>query len=84
MIEVRCSVDAPGAEIVIQDDGSGMGPGRPDSWGLQIMRERALLIGAELSIEDVRPHGTQVAVRLPAPRKADRRGTVPDDERVKA
>ena len=25
LIEVRCSVDAPGAEIVVQDDGSGHG-----------------------------------------------------------
>ena len=84
LIEVRCSVDAPGAEIVVQDDGSGMGTGRPDSWGLEIMRERALLIGAELTIEDAEPHGTLVAVRIPAPRNADRRGIVPEDERVKA
>ena len=84
LIEVRCSVDAPGAEILVQDDGSGMGRGRPDSWGLEIMRERALLIGAELTIEDAEPHGTVVAVRIPAPRNADRRGAVPDDERVNA
>jgi signal transduction histidine kinase len=83
-IEVRCSVDAPGAEIVVQDDGTGMGTGRPDSWGLEIMRERALLIGAELTIEDAVPRGTLVAVRLPTPRNADRRDVVPDDERVKA
>jgi signal transduction histidine kinase len=84
MIEVRCSVDAPGAEIAVQDDGSGMGTGRPDSWGLEIMRERALLIGAELTIEDAEPHGTLVTVRLPAPRNASRRDAVPDVERVKA
>ena len=84
LIEVRCSVEAPGAEIVVQDDGHGMGTGRPDSWGLEIMRERALLIGADLTIEDVDPHGTVVAVRLPAPRNSDLRGAVPDDERVKA
>ncbi len=84
LVEVRCAVEAPGAEIVVQDDGTGMGTGRPDSWGLEIMRERALLIGADLTIEDAQPHGTVVTVRLPVPRNADRRGTVPDDERVKA
>jgi signal transduction histidine kinase len=83
-IEVRCSVDAPAAEIVVEDDGRGMGTGRPDSWGLEIMRERALLIGAELTIEDAEPHGTVVTVRLPSPRSEDRRGAVPDEERVKA
>ncbi len=61
-----------------------MGTGRPDSWGLEIMRERALLIGADLTIEDAVPHGTVVTVRLPVPRNTDRRGAVPDDERVKA
>ncbi len=60
-----------------------MGTGRPDSWGLEIMRERALLIGADLTIENADPHGTVVTVRLPAPRNPDRRGAVPDDERVK-
>ena len=84
MIAVRCSVDAPGAEIVIQDDGRGMGTGRSDSWGLEIMRERALLIGAELTFEDAQPHGTIVTVRVPAPRSEDRRGAVPGEERVKA
>jgi signal transduction histidine kinase len=84
LVEVRCSVEAPGAEIVVQDDGSGMGTGRPDSWGLEIMRERALLIGADLTIEDAEPHGTLVTVRLPVPRNADRRGTAPDEERVNA
>lgn len=84
LIEVRCSVEAPGAEIVVQDDGTGLGTGRPDSWGLEIMRERALLIGADLTIEDARPHGTVVRVRVPAPRNGNRRGSIPEEERVKA
>lgn len=84
LIEVRCSVEAPGAEIVVLDNGRGMGTGRSDSWGLEIMRERALLIGADLTIENAEPRGTLVRVRVPAPRSTDRRGAVPDDERVKA
>jgi signal transduction histidine kinase len=66
-IDVRCTVDAPGAELQVEDNGTGLGTGRPDSWGLEIMRERARLIGAELSIEDVSPHGTLVRLRLGPP-----------------
>lgn len=84
LVEVRCSVEAPGAEIVVQDDGTGMGIGRPDSWGLEIMRERALLIGAELTIEDAQPHGTRVRVRVPAPHITGRPGVVRDEEGVNA
>lgn len=82
LIEVRCSVDAPAAEIVVRDDGRGMGTGRPDSWGLEIMRERALLIGAELTIVDAEPHGTVVTALLPAPRVGGRNS--PLDEKVNA
>lgn len=82
MIEVRCSVEAPAAEIVVQDDGLGMGTGRPDSWGLQIMRERAVLIGADLSITPAEPRGTVVTVRVPAPR--GNHHSTRNDERVNA
>lgn len=81
-IDVRCTVNAPGAEIQVRDDGIGLGTGRPDSWGLEIMRERALLIGAELSIENASPHGTVVRVRLPGPRPNDTTRSV-RDEKVK-
>jgi signal transduction histidine kinase len=80
LIEVHCCVDAPSAEIVVKDDGRGMGTGRSDSWGLEIMRERALLIGAELTIEDAQPRGTVVRVLLPAPRVGVRQHPV--DEKV--
>ncbi|MFC6286550.1 sensor histidine kinase [Nocardioides sp. GCM10027113] len=63
-IEVTCRVDAPTAEISVRDDGAGLRPGRKDSFGLEIMRERARLVGAELEIERARPHGTLVSVRL--------------------
>ena len=64
-IVVQCRVDAPSAEIVIRDDGSGLGPPRSDSHGLEIMHERARLVGAELTITGADPHGTIVSVRLP-------------------
>ena len=54
-IDVTCRVAAPTAEIMVRDDGRGLGAGRPDSYGLAIMRERAGLIDADLAIEAVEP-----------------------------
>lgn len=62
-IDVTCRVDPPFAEIVVADDGSGLGSGRSDSFGLTIMRERATLIGADLAV-DSDSGGTQVSVRV--------------------
>jgi len=64
-IEVDCRVAAPSAEIVVHDDGRGLGRARPDSFGLDIMRERASLLDADLTIETAEPHGTLVRVRVP-------------------
>src|SRR4051794_4576661 len=63
-INVQCRVAPPTAEIVIRDDGRGLGRGRDDSHGLEIVRERATLIGADLHVTDGAPHGTSVAVRV--------------------
>ncbi|GAA1475927.1 hypothetical protein GCM10009623_03730 [Nocardioides aestuarii] len=65
-IDVSCRVAAPSAEIVVRDDGTGLGTGRPDSYGLAIMRERAGLIDADLTISAAEPQGTVVTVRVPA------------------
>lgn len=65
-IEVSCRVRAPAAEIDVLDNGTGIGPGRHDSQGIDIMHERARLIGAELLLVNRRPRGTAVTVRLPA------------------
>ena len=80
-IAVRCSVDAPTAEIVVRDDGAGLGPRRSDSHGLEIMHERARLVGAALSITDGVPHGTVLTVRLPGPAQSTD-DDLRDDERV--
>ena len=66
VIDVDCRVAAPSAEIVVRDDGRGLGRARPDSFGLDIMRERAALIDADLTIESDDPHGTVVRVRVPS------------------
>jgi signal transduction histidine kinase len=47
---VSCLVDAPSARVEVRDDGSGLGRGRSDSYGLRIMRERADRVGADLWI----------------------------------
>lgn len=66
-IHVHCRVRPPRAVITIRDDGRGLQPARPDSQGLDIMRERAALIGARLDLAERRPHGTAVTVRLGPP-----------------
>ena len=48
----------------IADDGEGVGDGREGSYGLEIMRERAARIGAELIIRDREGGGTVVEVVL--------------------
>ncbi len=77
-IDVTCRVAAPSAEIMVRDDGRGLGTGRPDSYGLAIMRERAGLIDADLAVESVEPErhrgdgpgAVQTRQRLPHRRAA--------------
>jgi signal transduction histidine kinase len=66
-IDVRCQVYAPDARITIADDGVGLQGGRADSHGLKIMRERAKLIGAQLTVRDNASRGLTVSVVLRAP-----------------
>src|SRR5215210_2452746 len=52
--------------LVVRDDGLGLPTERaPDSNGIRGMRERALLVGAQLTVRAVEPHGTEVTLRLP-------------------
>jgi len=65
---VRCTVYPPYAEIVVRDDGEGLGSGRSDSHGLRIMQERAERIGADLELTDGgQLRGTTLTVRLDGP-----------------
>jgi signal transduction histidine kinase len=63
---VHCRVHPPSAQIEVVDDGEGLGPGRDDSHGLKIMRERAERIGAELSVTSPAHEGggTRVTVKI--------------------
>jgi len=69
---VHCSVDPPRALLRIEDDGVGLGPPRADSYGLEIMHERAARLRARLTVTSRDPQGTVVEVRLgPAERHDD-------------
>jgi signal transduction histidine kinase len=48
---VDCWVRPPSAFIRVRDDGRGLRPGRSDSYGLRIMRERADRIDADVTVE---------------------------------
>ncbi len=64
---VTCRVHPPDAELVVEDDGKGLGKGREDSYGLEVMRERAARSRATLEIRARAPRGTYVAVRVGLP-----------------
>jgi signal transduction histidine kinase len=64
---VTCRVDPPSALLRIEDDGIGLGSGRIDSFGIDIMRERAERIGGRLLVRDRAEGGTLVEVTVPRP-----------------
>lgn len=56
--------------LTVADDGAGFDPsaaGGPTSFGLAGMRERAALLGADLSVRSAAGDGTTVTLQLPAP-----------------
>ena len=64
---VTLHADARGVEVVVVDDGHGLPPqGIPLEGGIRSMRERALLIGAELSWTTANRGGTMIQLRIPA------------------
>jgi signal transduction histidine kinase len=77
---VTCHVDPPSAVLWIEDDGRGLAPGREDSFGIEIMRERAQRIGAGLTVDDRPAGGVSVAVVLGPPARDG--GRLRDDDRA--
>jgi signal transduction histidine kinase len=67
--EVKISLRRRGSNVVLSvaDDGRGFDPRKiaPASFGLIAMRERALALGGDLSIESRPRRGTTVTARLP-------------------
>ncbi|MEV2215687.1 sensor histidine kinase [Streptomyces sp. NPDC050997] len=63
--EVRLRPVPDGVELLVRDNGTGLG-GAPEGSGISGMRERALLIGAVLSLEAAPVRGTDIRLRVPA------------------
>ena len=61
---LSCTVAPPHATVVVEDDGTGLGDRREDSYGLEIMSERARRINAQLSVSPRDGKGTVVRVLL--------------------
>ena len=62
---VACSIDPPRARLVVADDGLGVtSKGEDDSFGMEIMRERAARLRAEFSVSPREPTGTVVTCRV--------------------
>jgi len=61
---VSLTVDPPTAWLRVEDDGRGLGRARADSYGLQIMRERAKRLRTTVAVVPRDPHGTTVEVSL--------------------
>ncbi|MYR42227.1 HAMP domain-containing sensor histidine kinase [Streptomyces sp. SID5910] len=77
-----------GIELLVRDNGTGLGQ-TPEGAGIRGMRERALLIGAEIHLEPAPGRGTDVRLRIPVPAgpppSADRQGdATPDPDRTTA
>jgi PAS domain S-box-containing protein len=69
-VEVTLSKDGEGLTLLVRDDGKGFvpdGPRKPNSFGLVGLRERAYLLGGEVTIESAPGRGTIVEMRLPEP-----------------
>jgi signal transduction histidine kinase len=67
---VTCSVNPPTALLRVEDDGQGLGRPREDSFGLEVMRERAERVGAHIQVRNREEGGTMVEVTLGAARVA--------------
>ncbi|MER7053155.1 sensor histidine kinase [Streptomyces sp. NPDC000351] len=55
-----------GVELLVRDNGTGLGEA-PEGAGIHGMRERALLIGAEIHLEPAPGRGTDVRLHVPTP-----------------
>jgi len=67
---VTCRIDPPSAYLAVEDDGRGLGRPRDDSFGLEVMRERAERIGARLAVGNRDEGGAAVRVTLGPARTA--------------
>jgi two-component system sensor histidine kinase UhpB len=65
-VELRLERRNGHTALIVRDDGRGLAPGSPSSSnGIRGMRERALLIGADFSIDSPADGGTEVRLAIP-------------------
>jgi two-component system, NarL family, sensor histidine kinase UhpB len=66
-VELALDLDGDGAVVLrVRDDGRGFDAGAQTStYGVQGMRERAMLIGATIRIGSASPGGTEIVLRVP-------------------
>jgi two-component system sensor histidine kinase UhpB len=65
-VEILLRQDGDEVVLRVRDDGRGLSPGAlPSAHGIRGMRERAMLIGARLSIGPAAGGGTEVELRMP-------------------
>ncbi|HEX7607453.1 MAG TPA: PAS domain-containing sensor histidine kinase, partial [Usitatibacter sp.] len=69
-VDVTLARDGEGITLLVRDDGRGFTPAdprKPNSYGLLGLRERAYLLGGEVSIDSAPGRGTIIDMRLPEP-----------------
>jgi signal transduction histidine kinase len=69
-VSVIFQTDADSAIVTVRDDGRGFDTRRPEAMsgiGMVSMRERAEMVGAQLSISSARGKGTEIALRVSLP-----------------
>jgi two-component system, NarL family, sensor histidine kinase UhpB len=62
------SRDPDGVTVVVEDDGLGFDPeqaGKDNRLGLVGMRERAIMLGGDMTVESAPGKGTTIFVNLP-------------------
>ncbi|MGD1223032.1 sensor histidine kinase [Streptomyces krungchingensis] len=64
--ELTLRTTATGVELLLRDDGRGLG-GAPEGAGIRGMRERAVLIGADLALGAGPDGGTELRLTVPVP-----------------
>ncbi len=68
LVRIRLQADAEQVVLQVEDNGQGIPPeatADSRSLGLQGMRERASVLGGEVTISPITPSGTRVVLRLP-------------------
>jgi two-component system, NarL family, sensor histidine kinase UhpB len=65
-VELRLQQNGALTVLTVRDDGRGLSPGAlPSAHGIRGMRERAMLIGAQLQVDSTPGRGTEIKLSIP-------------------